>query len=328
MKILVTGGAGYVGSVTTHLLCNKGYDVTVFDNLERGFKEAIDERAYFIKGDLRNEKDILTAIDEVSPDAIIHFAAYIEVGESMKHPKMFSENNVGGSKNLIKAIINSSCKKLIFSSTCAVYGTPERIPLDESLPHNPQSIYAENKSECESLFLEASKNYDFECVFLRYFNASGASKNYGESHNPETHLIPLILQVALNQRKQIYIYGDDYKTKDGTCIRDYIHIEDLADAHISALKKGINGAYNLGNGNGYSVKEVINVCRKITNHPIPSKIVPARKGDSTILIADSSKAKNELNWTPKYPDLESIILSAWKWHKINPKGYASNENLT
>tara|TARA_A100000164_G_C21939183_1_gene789687 strand:- start:1617 stop:2585 length:969 start_codon:yes stop_codon:yes gene_type:complete len=322
MKILVTGGAGYVGSVTTHLLCNQLNEVIVFDNLERGFRSAVDPRALFINGDLRNKKDILNAIQTNKPDAIIHFAGYIEVGESMKNPKEFTLNNVGGTKNLINAMIQSSCKKVIFSSTCAVYGTPDVVPLSETLPHRPQSVYAENKSECERLFLEASNKHNLECVFLRYFNASGATETYGESHNPETHLIPLILQVALNKRKEISIYGNNYDTIDGTCIRDYIHIEDLATAHILALRKGISGAFNLGNGNGYSVKQVIDVCRKITNHPIPSKVVSSREGDSTILISDSSKAKNDLGWTPKYPDLESIITSAWKWHKSHPDGYS------
>lgn len=322
MKILVTGGAGYVGSVTTHLLCNQLHEVIVFDNLERGFRSAIDPRALFVEGDLRNKKDILDVIQTNDPDAVIHFAGYIEVGESMKNPKEFTLNNVGGTKNLIDSMIQSSCRKVIFSSTCAVYGTPKVVPLSETLPHRPQSVYAKNKSECERLFLEASNKHDFECVFLRYFNASGAMEKYGEAHNPETHLIPLILQVALNKRKIINIYGNNYDTFDGTCIRDYIHIEDLAIAHIAALKKGVSGAFNLGNGNGYSVKQVIDVCRKITNHSIPSKVVSPREGDSTILISDSTKAKNELGWIPKYPDIESIIASAWEWHKSHPDGYS------
>ena len=321
MKILITGGAGYVGSVTTHLLCNDNHEVIVFDNLEKGYEKAIDKRAKLIKGDLRNLKDISLAVSLENPDAIIHFAAYIEVGESMKNPELFTENNVGGTVNLIKALKKSTCKKIIFSSTCAVYGTPDTIPMNENLPHNPISVYAENKSKCESLFQNASKTYNFECVFLRYFNACGATSKYGEAHIPETHLIPLVLQVALNQRDKILIYGNKYKTKDGTCIRDYIHIEDLAQAHILSLKEGISGAFNLGNGTGFSVLEVIEVCKKITNHPIPFEIVEPRDGDAEILIADSSKAYHQLGWRPKYPDLESIISSAWNWHKNNPNGY-------
>ena len=321
MKILVTGGAGYVGSVTTHLLCNENHDVIVFDNLEKGYKKAIDSRAKFFKGDLRTFEDISMVINKEKPDAVIHFAAYIEVGESMKNPELFTENNVGGTENLIKALKKSTCKKVIFSSTCAVYGTPKNIPMNESLPHNPISVYAENKSRCESLFQNVSETHGLECVFLRYFNACGATLKYGEAHIPETHLIPLVLQVALNQRDKIFVYGNKYKTKDGTCVRDYIHIEDLAKAHILALEKGISGAFNLGNGTGFSVMEVIDVCKKITNHPIPYEIVEPRDGDAAILIADSSKAYNQLGWRPKYPDLESIILSAWNWHQNNPNGY-------
>ena len=193
--------------------------------------------------------------------------------------------------------------------------------MNENLPHNPISVYAENKSKCESLFQDASKTYNFECVFLRYFNACGATLKHGEAHKPETHLIPLVLQVALNQRDKILIYGNKYETKDGTCIRDYIHIEDLAQAHILSLKEGISGAFNLGNGTGFSVLEVIEVCKKVTNHHIPFEIVEPRDGDAEILIADSSKAYDQLGWRPKYPDLESIISSAWNWHKNNPNGY-------
>lgn len=326
MKILVTGGAGYVGSVTTHLLCNDNHNVIVFDNLERGYKKAVDKRARLVKGDLRNPDDIHRVIVEENPDAVIHFAAYIEVGESMKNPKLFKENNVGGTINLINALKKSNCKKVIFSSTCAVYGTPETIPMNEDLPHNPISVYAKNKSECESLLTQAADLYDFECVFLRYFNACGATQNYGEAHIPETHLIPLVLQVALNKRDKIFIYGDNYETDDGTCIRDYIHIEDLAQAHILSLKEGISGAFNLGNGTGFSVKEVIDVCRKVTNHPIPVEVAKKRDGDATILIADAAKAYDQLGWKPKYPELESIILSAWKWHQKNPNGYSDYED--
>lgn len=325
MKVLVAGGAGYVGSVTTQILCNNGYDVVVFDNLERGYKEAIDSRALFIKGDLRNKKEIMQAMERELPDAVIHFAAYIEVGESMRNPIPFFENNVIGSVHLIEAMAAFNCKKLIFSSTCAIYGSPKKIPMDESLSYNPLSVYGESKVMCENIFKWIGDIHDIDYIFLRYFNASGASNKYGEAHIPESHLIPLILQVAQNKKDKIYIYGDSYDTPDGTCIRDYIHIEDLAQAHILALKSNKKGAYNLGNGNGYSVKEVIDVCREITGHPIPTEIVDAREGDCPILVADASKAYAELNWRPEFPSLKTIIESAWKWHQSYPEGYIKGD---
>jgi len=321
MKILVAGGAGYIGSVTTEMLCDAGHEVTVFDNLERGHRAAIDPRAEFMQGDLRNADMIAKAMSEVQPDAVIHFAAYIEVGESMVNPLPFFENNVGGSLNLMKAMVAAGCKKLIFSSTCATYGTPEKMPMDEMLPQHPESVYGESKLLCEKIFQWAEQIHGVECVFLRYFNAAGATAKYGEAHSPETHLIPLILQVPLGRREKIYIFGDDYDTPDGTCIRDYIHIRDLAQAHILALKSGIQGAFNLGNGDGYSVKEVIEVARKVTGHPIFAEQQPRRPGDCVRLISNSAKAKEILGWKPEYADLRSIVESAWNWHKANPGGY-------
>jgi UDP-glucose 4-epimerase len=323
MKILVAGGAGYIGSVTTQMLCEADHQVVVFDNLERGYRPAVDPRAHFIQGDLRNKQDIQSALEAEQPDAIIHFAAYIEVGESMKEPLPFFENNVTGSLNLMQAMVQTGCKKLIFSSTCATYGTPEKIPMDESLPQHPESVYGESKLLCEKLFQWAEQIHGVECVFLRYFNACGATEAYGEAHIPESHLIPLILQVAQGKREKIFIFGDDYETHDGTCVRDYIHIKDLAQAHILALKPGINGAYNLGNGGGYTVKEVINVCRNVTGHPIPAEVQPRREGDCTTLVADATKARHELGWTPQYPDLETIVKTAWAWHQAHPNGYPS-----
>jgi UDP-glucose 4-epimerase len=323
MKILVAGGAGYIGSVTTEMLCDAGHDVVVFDNLERGHKAAIDPRATFVQGDLRYKEGTLTKFEQIKPDAVIHFAAYIEVGESMKNPLPFFENNMVGSLNLITAMEASGCKKLIFSSTCATYGTPERIPMDESLPQQPESVYGDSKLLCERIFDWAQKIHGIECVFLRYFNACGATEQYGEAHYPESHLIPLILQVALGQREKIYLFGDDYETRDGTCVRDYIHIKDLAQAHILALKPGISGAFNLGNGDGYTVKEVIDVCREVTGHPIPAEIQPRRAGDCTALVADATKAKTVLGWKPQHADLKEIVQSAWNWHQAHPNGYAS-----
>ena len=323
MKILVAGGAGYIGSVTTQMLCDADHQVVVFDNLERGYRPAVDPRAHFIKGDLRNKQDILSALEIEQPDAIIHFAAYIEVGESMKEPLPFFENNITGSLNLMHAMVETECKKLIFSSPCATYGTPQKIPMDESLPQHPESVYGESKLVTEKIFQWAEQIHGIECVFLRYFNACGATDAYGEAHIPESHLIPLILQVAQGKREKIYIFGDDYETKDGTCVRDYIHIKDLAQAHILALKPGISGAYNLGNGGGYTVKEVIEVCRNVTGHPIPAEIEPRREGDCTILVADATKAQHELGWDPQYPDLETIVKTAWAWHQAYPNGYTT-----
>jgi len=323
MKVLVAGGAGYIGSVTTEMLCDAGHDVVVFDNLERGHHAAIDPRAKFTLGDLRNKDDIKTALLAERPEAVIHFAAYIEVGESMKEPMPFFENNVSGSLNLMSAMVASGCKKLIFSSTCATYGTPERMPMNETLPQLPESVYGESKYLCEHIFKWGGQIHHIECVFLRYFNACGATEKYGEAHNPESHLIPLVLQVAQGKRDKIFIFGDDYETRDGTCVRDYIHIKDLAQAHILALKYGIQGSFNLGNGDGYTVKEVIEVCREVTNHPIPAELEPRRAGDCTALVADASKAKRELGWNPQYADLKTIVQSAWDWHQAHPNGYAS-----
>ncbi len=321
MKVLVTGGAGYIGSVTTEMLCDAGHEVTVFDNLERGHVEAIDSRAMFIQGDLRKPETIAAALKEAKPEAVIHFAAYIEVGESMVNPLPFFENNVSGSLNLMTAMVANNVKKLIFSSTCATYGSPEIMPMDESLPQKPESVYGESKLLCEKIFSWAEQIHGVECVFLRYFNACGATAKYGEDHKPETHLIPLVLQVPLGQREKIFIFGDDYDTPDGTCIRDYIHIRDLAQAHILALKPGTRGAFNLGNGDGYSVKEVIDVSREVTGHPIPATLEPRRTGDCPRLISDSAKAKEVLGWKPEYADLRSIVESAWNWHQSHPNGY-------
>ncbi len=321
MKVLVAGGAGYIGSVTTEMLCDEGHDVVVFDSLERGYQPAVDPRAKFLQGDLRYKEDIKSALLSERPDAVIHFAAYIEVGESMKEPMPFYENNVSGSLNLMTAMVESGCKKLIFSSTCATYGTPERIPMDETLPQKPESVYGDSKLLCEHIFKWGQEIHGIECVFLRYFNACGATAKYGEAHNPESHLIPLVLQVALGKREKVFIFGEDYETRDGTCVRDYIHIKDLAQAHILALKSGISGAFNLGNGDGYTVKEVIDVCREVTGHPIPAESQPRRPGDCTALVADATKAKTVLGWDPQHADLKEIVQSAWDWHQAHPNGY-------
>ncbi|HEY5653380.1 MAG TPA: UDP-glucose 4-epimerase GalE [Pontiella sp.] len=321
MKVLVAGGAGYIGSVTTEMLCDEGHEVIVLDNLERGHKAAIDPRAGFVQVDLRNKEKLVDTLCDIKPEAVIHFAAYIEVGESMKDPMPFYENNVSGSLNLMTAMEKSGCKKLIFSSTCATYGTPERIPMDETLPQKPESVYGDSKLLCEHIFQWGQEIHGIDCVFLRYFNACGATAKYGEAHNPESHLIPLVLQVPMGKREKVFMFGDDYETRDGTCVRDYIHIKDLAQAHILALKPGISGAFNLGNGDGYTVKEVIEVCREVTGHEIPAEVQPRRPGDCTALVADATKAKTILGWDPQHADLKSIVQSAWDWHQAHPNGY-------
>jgi len=321
MKVLVTGGAGYIGSVTTELLIDAGHDVVVFDNLERGHRQAVDERASLVVGDLRDKDSIAKAMKEAKPDAVMHFAAYALVPESMTNPELYFRNNVVGGINLAEAMLDADVKKIVFSSTCATFGQPDRIPITEDTTQNPANPYGESKL----MFEQALKWYrdlrGMKTVFLRYFNACGATEKFGEDHDPETHIIPIVLQVALGKREHVNIYGDDYDTKDGSCVRDYIHIVDLAQAHILALESNISGAFNLGTGNGFSVKEVVETARAVTGHAIPAKIAKRRPGDPSTLIAGSQKAKKELGWKPKFENLKLIIESAWKWHKAHPDGY-------
>jgi UDP-glucose 4-epimerase len=322
MNIFLTGGAGYIGSITTECLLNEGHTVTVFDSLELGHRSAIDPRAQFIQGDLRDREGVRDAVCSVKPDAIMHFAAYALVGESMDDPMKYFHNNVCGGVYLAEAMLAANVKKFIFSSTCATYGFPERVPMTEDLPQKPVNPYGESKLMFERILLWAQERKGIQPVFLRYFNASGATEQYGEHHEPESHLIPLVLFVAQGKRDRIKIFGDDYETPDGTCIRDYIHIVDLAQAHILAVTGNHTGAFNLGNGSGYSVKEVIDIAREVTGHPIPADVVPRRPGDPARLIASSKKAHEVLGWKPKYPDLRDIITHAWNWHQAHPDGYA------
>ena len=322
MKIFLTGGAGYIGSITTECLLNEGHEVSVFDNLEQGHREAIDPRAGFIQGDLRDRDAVREAMISVRPDAVMHFAAYALVGESMDDPMMYFRNNVAGGIHLVEALLAADVKKFIFSSTCATYGFPDRIPMTEDLPQRPVNPYGESKLMFEKILLWAQERKGVQPVFLRYFNASGATGKYGEDHEPESHLIPLVLFVAQGKRDKIMIFGDDYDTPDGTCIRDYIHIVDLAQAHILAVTGDHTGAFNLGNGSGYSVKEVIDVAREVTGHPIPAEVAPRRPGDPDRLVASSKKAHDVLGWKPQYPDLQDIIEHAWAWHQAHPDGYA------
>ncbi len=322
MKIFVTGGAGYIGSVTSELLLDKGHQVVIFDNLERGHRPAVDPRAQFIGGDLRHHEQIEQAVAAARPDAVMHFAAYALVGESMEFPERYFRNNVIGGIHLAEAMRLSGVKKIIFSSTCATYGQPEKMPMTEDLPQRPANPYGESKLMLETVLKWYQQLHGFQPVFLRYFNACGATEKFGEDHDPETHLIPNVLKVALGQKKKVQIFGDDYDTPDGTCIRDYIHIVDLAQAHILALNEGISGAFNLGNGDGYSVKQVIDVARELTGHPIPAEMAPRRPGDPTRLIAGAQKAHDVLGWKPRYPDIRTIVQHAWAWHKAHPGGYA------
>jgi len=321
MKILLTGGAGYIGSVTTELLLDRGHKVVVFDNLERGHRAAIDQRAQFVQGDLRNAGDISDAMISAKPDAVMHFAAYALVGESMQDPMMYFRNNVVGGLNLVEAMQRAGVPRIVFSSTCATYGQPDRIPMTEDVPQRPTNPYGESKLQFEKILLWFRERCNVQSVFLRYFNAAGATEKFGEDHEPESHLIPNVLRVALGQMPKVQMFGDDYDTPDGSCVRDYIHIADLAQAHILALEGTMQGAFNLGNGDGYSVKQVVEVARRITGHAIPLEVAPRRPGDPAKLIAAAVKAHQELGWKPKYPDLPTIIQHAWSWHQRNPRGY-------
>jgi UDP-glucose 4-epimerase len=321
MHIFVTGGAGYIGSICTEELINAGHQVTVFDNLSEGHRRALDVRAKFIEGDLAHRDVILSAVREHKPDAIMHFAANALVGESMANPSKYFRNNVSAAINLLDAAVEAGVKKFIFSSTCATYGTPEKVPIDERLPQKPINPYGESKLMFEKILQWYDKIHGVVHVNLRYFNAAGASGKFGEDHRVETHLIPNIIKVALGQRDHAEIYGDKYSTPDGTCIRDYIHIHDLAAAHILALGRDQSTSYNLGSGEGFSVKQVIEIIRKVTGHPIPVVVKEGRVGDPPRLVASSHKITSELGWRPKFLRLQPIIESAWAWHQKFPNGY-------
>ena len=321
MKVLVTGGAGYIGSITSEILLDEGHEVVIFDNLERGHREAVDARARLIQGDLRNREDIRGAMRDSWPDAVMHFAAFALVGESMQDPMLYFRNNVLGGIHLVEAMLERGVKKIIFSSTCATYGQPDRMPMTEDMPQRPTNPYGESKLMLEKVLNWERERHGLQPVFLRYFNAAGATEKLGEDHDPESHLIPNVLRVALGKSRALNIFGDDYPTPDGTCIRDYIHIVDLAQAHILALTGEHTGAFNLGNGDGYSVKQVLEVARELTGHPIPAEISPRRPGDPARLIAGADKAKQVLGWKPKYPEVRTIVQHAWNWHRAHPNGY-------
>ena len=327
MKLLVLGGAGYIGSHTATELLKDGHEVVIADNLVTGYIKAVPDNAIFYQGDIRDEKFLNELFQKEKIDAVIHFAAFSLVGESVVNPLKYYENNLYGTKVLLDAMIKNGVNKIVFSSTAATYGEPENIPILESDRTCPTNPYGETKLAMEKMIFWAAKAHDLHYVSLRYFNACGAHESglIGEAHNPESHLIPLVLQVPNGKREFVSIYGNDYDTPDGTCIRDYIHVTDLAKAHILAVKHLMNGGesniFNLGNGVGYSVKEVIETARKVTGHPIPAKEEPRRAGDPARLVASGEKARDILGWEPEIKDLSDIISSAWKWHKAHPNGY-------
>jgi UDP-glucose 4-epimerase len=321
MKIFVVGGAGYIGSVCAESLLNEGHEVAIFDNLSEGHRQAVDSRANFIQGELADRRQIDSAISSSRPDAVMHFAANALVGESMQNPSKYFRNNICNGLNLLDAMVAAGVKRIVFSSTCAIFGPPDRVPIDETAPARPINPYGESKLAFENILRWYDEIHGVKFVCLRYFNAAGASGRFGEDHHPETHLIPAVLQAALGKRPNVEIYGTDYDTPDGTCIRDYIHILDLARAHILALGAAGSGRYNLGTGGGSSVREVIESCRKITDRKIDAIEKTRRPGDPPRLIASSDKIKRELGWEPEFQSLDAIVESAWKWHQIFPRGY-------
>lgn len=321
MNIFVTGGAGYIGSICVEQLLDAGHSVAVFDNLTEGHRKAVDPRAALIVGDLGRREEIADAIRERGPEAVMHFAANALVGESMQNPSKYFRNNVCGGLNLLDAMVAVGVQKFVFSSTCATFGLPDRLPIDETLPQRPINPYGESKLLFEKILRWYDDIHGLKYVALRYFNAAGASAKFGEDHRIETHLIPNILKVALGQKEAVEVYGTDYDTPDGTCIRDYIHIIDLAQAHMLALHAKASACYNLGTGGGSSVREVIGSCEQVTAKKIAVVEKTRRPGDPARLVAASARIERELGWRPHFQSLNSIIESAWAWHVQHPHGY-------
>ena len=324
LKILVTGGAGYIGAAAGRVLLDLGHEVTALDNLCRGYRAAVPKGARFVSGDVGDRELIDQIFREAKFDAVMHFAALAEVGESMRVPERYFRNNTAGTLNLLETCVRFKVPRFVFSSTAAVFGQPQSSLIDESAPKNPINPYGESKLQTERMLEWFQKVHGLRYAVLRYFNAAGAWKDQGEHHDPESHLIPLVLQVALGKRESVSIYGTDYPTPDGTCVRDYIHIYDLAMAHLlamEALESREAMAYNLGNAKGFSVREVIEVARRVTDQPIPATETPRRPGDPPVLVASSEAIRRELGWTPKFASLESIVQSAWDWHRAHPNGY-------
>lgn len=325
MKIVVTGGAGYIGSHAVKALLQSGHEVIVFDNLSKGHRAAV-SGAELIEGDLSDQLVLTRIMRDQCIEAVMHFAALAQVGESVQQPAIYYATNVVGTYNLLEAMRTAGVNKLVFSSTTATFGAPETMPIHEGLPQQPINPYGFTKLVVEQMLDDYARAYGLGFAALRYFNAAGASEDgdIGEDHSPESHLIPLVLQVALGKRASISVFGTDYPTPDGTCIRDYVHVDDLAAAHLLALEQlqpGKGLKLNLGIGRGYSVREVIDACRKITGHPIPETVSPRRPGDPPELVADSRLAQQTLAWKPKYDSLERIVETAWKWHQAHPDGY-------
>lgn len=327
MSILVTGGAGYIGSHAVYQLIDQGLDVVIVDNLQTGHRGAIHPKAKFYEGDLRDRDFMREVFRKESIEGVIHFAANSLVGESMEKPLQYYDNNVYGTQILLESMIDAGVKYIVFSSTAATYGEPEAVPITEEMPTVPTNTYGETKLAMENMMKWCEQAHGIRFVSLRYFNVAGARSTgeIGEDHNPETHLIPVVLETALGKREKITIFGDDYPTKDGTCIRDYIHVEDLIDAHILALDYLKNGGqsdiFNLGSSQGFSVKEIVEMAREVTGKEIRAEIGPRRAGDPSILIASSEKAKKILGWKPSRTNIEQIIKDAWNWHSTHPNGY-------
>ena len=327
MAILVAGGAGYIGSHMVKDLVEHGQEVVVADNLSTGHRDAINPKAKFYEGDIRDRKFLDKIFDNENIEAVVHFAAFSIVPESMSKPLKYFDNNTGGMITLLEAMRDHNIKYIVFSSTAATYGVPEHMPIKETDPQNPINPYGLSKLMMEKMMHWADKAYGIKFVALRYFNVAGAAPDgtIGEDHGPETHLVPIILQVAQGKRDELSIFGDDYNTPDGTNVRDYVHVMDLADAHILAIKYleagNESNAFNLGSSTGFSNKQMLEAAREVTGEPIPAKITPRRPGDPDSLVAASDKARNVLGWDPKYDDVHDIIATAWKWHSTHPKGY-------
>ena len=328
MSICVIGGAGYIGSVTVEKLLDAGKDVVVYDNLSRGHEQAVPPEAVFVKGDHSDRKLLKNTLEKYNCSAVMHFSALSLVGESVEKPLLYYENNVAGGVELVKAMKEAGVSRMIFSSTAAVYGEPETMPIREDALLKPTNPYGNTKLAFERLLEDLSGSGDFSAVRLRYFNAAGATEQRGEDHRPETHLIPIVLQVAAGEREAIKVFGGDYPTGDGACVRDYIHVADLAQAHILALEYLENGGetdvFNLGNGCGFSVLQVIETAEKVTGKRIPRRKAPRRPGDPAVLIASSEKIRRKLGWRPALPELETIIETAWKWRQSHPGGYSED----
>jgi UDP-glucose 4-epimerase len=328
MRVLVTGGAGYIGSVVADELLQAGHDVVVFDNLSRGHRQAVPRNAELVVGDLADRGGLEQLLRSRRIDAVMHFAALIEAGESMKAPEEFFRNNTSNALTLLEAMLAARVMRFVFSSTAALFGNPERTPIEEDDPVHPTNAYGESKLLVERMLAWFHQIHGLRYASLRYFNAAGASRpDQGEAHQPETHLIPRILQVALGRAEHVNIFGTDYPTRDGTCIRDYIHVSDLARAHLLALEALASESssrliYNLGSGQGFSVREVVEVAREVTQHAVPVIESPRRAGDPAVLIASSKKIRRDLGWQPRFPDLKAIVESAWQWQRTHPDGYA------